>query len=216
MSTCVRSSAIRAAVCRARCSWASSPASGVPFSLATPFSLAVSEFCRDGARPGKASAARRRSVRERNRSQTVSSSRERRRCSSVSCLGEEGGTEVNNNNNNNNNNNPVKTVRSLLSLMVSQRMSSSSGDKDMAFTLSSRLNTLEGKYTTIRQQQQQQARSLSRRMLRSHVGLQEKVQQHPLRAHLGEVQRLVQPVPERYELWDLLKRPVLIRLDDVL
>lgn len=37
----------------------------------------------------------------------------------------------------------VKTVRSLLSLMLSQGMSSSSADKDMAFTLSSRLNTLE-------------------------------------------------------------------------
>lgn len=39
----------------------------------------------------------------------------------------------------------VKTVRSLLSLMVSQGMSSSSGDRDMALTLSSRLNTLEDK-----------------------------------------------------------------------
>lgn len=36
----------------------------------------------------------------------------------------------------------VKTVRSLLSLMLSQGMSSSSADRDMAFTLSSRLNTL--------------------------------------------------------------------------
>lgn len=39
----------------------------------------------------------------------------------------------------------VKTVRSLLSLMLSQGMSSSSADKDMAFTLSSRLNTLKDK-----------------------------------------------------------------------
>lgn len=50
----------------------------------------------------------------------------------------------------------------------------------------------------------------------SHVGLQEQVQQHALGAHLGKVQRLVQPVPERYELWDFLKRSVLVRLDDVL
>lgn len=37
----------------------------------------------------------------------------------------------------------VKTVRSLLSLKVSQGTSSSSADSDMAFTLSSRLNTLK-------------------------------------------------------------------------
>lgn len=39
----------------------------------------------------------------------------------------------------------VKTVRSLLSLMLSHGMSSSSADRDMAFTLSSRLNTLQNK-----------------------------------------------------------------------
>lgn len=39
----------------------------------------------------------------------------------------------------------MKTVRSLLSLMLSQGMSSSSADKHMAFTLSSRLNTLQHK-----------------------------------------------------------------------
>lgn len=45
----------------------------------------------------------------------------------------------------------VKTVRSLLSLILSQGMSSSSADKDMAFTLSSRLNTLEDKLQKKRQ-----------------------------------------------------------------
>lgn len=50
----------------------------------------------------------------------------------------------------------------------------------------------------------------------SHVGLEEQVQQHPLSADLGKVQRLVQPVPESDELWDLLKRSVLVRLDDIL
>lgn len=50
----------------------------------------------------------------------------------------------------------------------------------------------------------------------SHIGLKEQVQQHPLSADLGKVQRLVQPVPESNELRDFLKRSVLIRLDDIL
>lgn len=50
----------------------------------------------------------------------------------------------------------------------------------------------------------------------SHVGLEEQVQQHPLSSDLGKVQRLVQSVPESDELGDLLKRTVLVRLDDVL
>lgn len=37
----------------------------------------------------------------------------------------------------------MKTVRSLLSLMLFQGMSSSSAHRDMAFTLSSRLNMLQ-------------------------------------------------------------------------
>lgn len=44
----------------------------------------------------------------------------------------------------------VKTVRSLLSLILSHGMSSSSADKDMAFTLSSRLNTLEDGWKPIK------------------------------------------------------------------
>lgn len=52
--------------------------------------------------------------------------------------------------------------------------------------------------------------------LRLHISLKEQVQQHPFSANLGEVQRLVQPVPESNELWDFFKSPVLVRLDDVL
>ena len=50
----------------------------------------------------------------------------------------------------------------------------------------------------------------------SHVGLQEEVQQHALRAHLSKVQRVVQTRPKRNKLRNLLKRSILIRLDDVL
>lgn len=114
----------------------------------------------------------------------------------------------------------VKTVRSLLSLILSQGISSSSADKDMAFTLSSKLNTLEDRQKHLNEELNStvQSRYNFVRVLSifSHICLKEQVQQHPLGADLSKMQRLVQPVPESNELWDFLKRSVLIRLDDIL
>lgn len=114
----------------------------------------------------------------------------------------------------------VKTVRSLLSLMLSQGMSSSSGDRDMAFTLSSRLNTLQNKGG------EKMIRWLGRwtegrspgfpSPPPSHVSFQEQIQEHPLGPDLGKVQRMVQSVSECNELWDFLKGSILVSLDDIL
>lgn len=111
----------------------------------------------------------------------------------------------------------VKTVRSLLSLILSQGISSSSADKLMAFTLSSRLNTLGNKTKTLSKNSVWQNDWIWHNVCThfSHVSLKEQVQKHPLSTDLGKVQWLVQPVPERYELRDFLKRSILICLDDI-
>lgn len=85
----MRFSAIWAAVCRVWLSW-ESRLLRIEVLSPTPFSLVpISEFCCEGVCPSAASEARRRSVRERILSQTDSSSRDRRRCSSVNCLWKE-------------------------------------------------------------------------------------------------------------------------------
>ena len=86
----------------------------------------------------------------------------------------------------------------------------------MAFTLSSRLNTLQDKQHLNEELLSKSLLFSAKCFVFSHVCLEEQVQQHPLSADLSKVQRLVQPVPESDELWDFLKRSVFIRLDDIL
>lgn len=85
----------------------------------------------------------------------------------------------------------------------------------MAFTLSSRLNTLQ------KEKENKKIGHLASGktpipVFSSHVSFQEQIQEHPLGPDLSKVQRMVESVSECNELWDFLKGSILVSLDDIL